>query len=146
MPTENAGLSKGFLEEQRKRLEGLHQQLSSSSAVAAERDRQDVTAGGTLDVGDLGEIATERETDEALHDVTEKRLRAIERALKKITEGTYGLSDASGKPIPKERLEKLPEAIYTVEEESARESGSQYGASGSGEPEPGPDVKRRKTA
>jgi len=143
MPTENAGLSKGFVEEQRKRLEALREQLSTSSAVASERDRQDVTASGPLDIGDLGKIATEGETDDALHDVTEKRLRAVERAMEKITEGTYGLSDASGKPIPKERLEKVPEAIYTVQEEKARESGYDYGA---GERTSEPDVKRRKTA
>jgi RNA polymerase-binding transcription factor len=146
MPTENAGLSKGFVEEQRKRLEALREQLLTSSAVAAERDRQDVTASGPLDASDLGEIATERETDDALHDLAEKRLRAVERALEKMAEGTYGLSDASGKPIPKERLEKAPEAIDTIEEERARESGSQYGSLSSGERAPEPNVKRRKTA
>ncbi|HET7870917.1 MAG TPA: hypothetical protein VFL42_00285 [Terriglobales bacterium] len=143
MPPENAGLSKGFVGEQRKRLEALREQLSTSSAVAAERDRQDVTASGPLDAGDLGKIATERETDDALHDVTEKRLRVVERALEKMTEGTYGLSDASGKPIPTERLEKIPEAIYTVQEERARESGYVYQA---GERRSAPHVKRRKTA
>ena|SRR5690242_3050896 len=122
MPDENAGLSKDFVEEQRKRLEALREELQASSAVAAERDRQNVTGNGTLDTGDLGEIATERETDQALHKVTENRLRAVERALQKIAEGTYGLSDASGKPIPQERLKKTPEAIYTLDEERARES------------------------
>jgi len=42
--------------------------------------------------------------------------------LEKISEGSYGLSDASGQPIPKERLEATPEAIYTVAEQAARES------------------------
>jgi DnaK suppressor protein len=122
MPAENAGLSKNFVEEQRKRLEGLRQELQASSAVAAERDRQDVTSNGALDTAELGEIATERQTDEALDKVTENRLRNVERALQKIAEGTYGLSDASGKPIPQERLKKTPEAIYTVDEAPARES------------------------
>jgi DnaK suppressor protein len=53
--------------------------------------------------------------------VDDERLIAIERALKKIDEGTYGLSDASGTPIPKERLEASPEALYTVEEQEARD-------------------------
>ena len=122
MPAKNAGLSKDFVEEQRKRLQELREQLHASSAVAAERDRQDITGNGVLDTADQGEIATERQTDEALDKVTERRLSAIERALQKIAEGTYGLSDLSGKPIPQQRLEKAPEAIYTVDEESARES------------------------
>jgi DnaK suppressor protein len=49
------------------------------------------------------------------------RLAQVERALAKMEEGTYGLSDVSGRPIPKERLEAMPEAIDTVEE---RASGS----------------------
>jgi DnaK suppressor protein len=122
MPDENAGLSKDFVEEQRKRLEALRAELQAGSAVAAERDRQDVTGNGVLDTGDRGEIATERQTDQALHNVTENRLRAVERALQKIAEGTYGLSDASGKPIPQERLEKAPEAVYTLEEQRGQES------------------------
>lgn len=63
----------------------------------------------------------ENEIDEAIHRVDERRLRAIDRALAKIDEGTYGLSDMSGKPIPKARLEATPEAVLTVEEEEQRE-------------------------
>ena len=51
----------------------------------------------------------------------EQRLRAIERALAKIDEGTYRLSDLSGDPIPKARLEAMPEAVLTIQEEEARE-------------------------
>src|ERR1043165_2305208 len=99
MSAKNAPLGKHFVEEQRKRLEALREKLQSGSAIAAERDRQDVTSGGPLDTADLGEIATSRQIDEALDKVTENRLKTVERALQKIAEGTYGLSDASGKPI-----------------------------------------------
>lgn len=122
MAAKNAGLSNDFIDQQRKRLEALRNQLQASSAVAAQRDRQDVTSDGVLDTADMGEIATERQTDEALDKVTERRLRIVERALQKIAEGTYGLSDLSGKAIPQERLQIVPEAICTVDEESARES------------------------
>ena len=46
-----------------------------------------------------------------------ERLGRVDRALKKIEEGTYGISDASGEPIPRERLEAVPEAICTLDEE-----------------------------
>ena len=49
------------------------------------------------------------------------RLNRVERALQKIAERTYGLSDASGEPIPEARLEAVPEAIYTLVEELAFE-------------------------
>jgi DnaK suppressor protein len=54
----------------------------------------------------------------------DERLSNIERALQKIDEGTYGLSDASGKPIPAERLKAFPEALYTEAEQRQREKNS----------------------
>lgn len=67
---------------------------------------------------DKAQDAIQREVDQAMHDVDARRLRNIDRALQKIEQGTYGLSDASGKPIPRERLEATPEAILTVQEEN----------------------------
>jgi DnaK suppressor protein len=50
-----------------------------------------------------------------------ERLITVERALRKIDEGTYGISDVSGEPIPIERLNAVPEAIYTLAEQAARD-------------------------
>jgi len=47
----------------------------------------------------------------------EKDLRALERAEARLAAGTYGLSVESGEPIPDARLEVLPTAERTVEEE-----------------------------
>jgi DnaK suppressor protein len=52
------------------------------------------------------------------------RLTRVERALKKLEEGTYGLSDLSGKPISRQRLEAVPEATCTFEEEELDEQRS----------------------
>jgi RNA polymerase-binding transcription factor DksA len=41
----------------------------------------------------------------------------IERALQRIEEGTYGISEVSGQPIPQERLEAVPWATTLVDEE-----------------------------
>jgi RNA polymerase-binding transcription factor len=125
MPDENAGLGTEFVERQRKRLETLRDQLSGTAEAEAGQGRlRDEDADRPWDWEDEGALTTQRETDEALHDATERRLRDVERALEKIEEGTYGLSDASGQPIPQARLENVPEAIYTVEEEKRREGGS----------------------
>jgi DnaK suppressor protein len=45
-----------------------------------------------------------------------KNLRDVTHALKRLQEGTYGLSEVSGKPIPLERLEILPWATCLVDE------------------------------
>ncbi|MFO8063594.1 MAG: TraR/DksA C4-type zinc finger protein, partial [Spirochaetia bacterium] len=44
-----------------------------------------------------------------------KRLRLIESALARIEEGKYGICLKSGKPIPRERLEAIPYALYRIE-------------------------------
>src|SRR6266498_1595780 len=60
------------------------------------------------------------ELDEGLADDLREELAALERAEARLTEGTYGLSIESGKPIPDERLEALPTAERTTTEEAAR--------------------------
>ena len=50
-----------------------------------------------------------------------QELEDVNRALEKIEEGTYGLSDLSGEFIAKGRLEAIPEALYTIEEQQRRE-------------------------
>jgi DnaK suppressor protein len=146
MSLENPGLSKDFVNGQRKLLESLREQLLDAASVASERDRQDENTNGPMDAADRAEVARERETDELLDKVTERRLRFIGRALEKIAEGTYGLSDASGEPIPKERLEKVPEAVHTTEEERAHESDSADDTITSGERTQQMNAKQRKSA
>ena len=48
-------------------------------------------------------------------------LAAIERAEQRLRDGTYGLSVESGRPIPCKRLEVIPSAERTVEEQARYE-------------------------
>jgi DnaK suppressor protein len=48
------------------------------------------------------------------------QLAAVERAEARLAAGTYGLSVESGEPIPDERLEIIPTAERTADEERAR--------------------------
>jgi DnaK suppressor protein len=59
------------------------------------------------------------ELDEALTDELRQRLNALERAEERLAAGTYGFSIESGTAIPDERLEALPTAERTAEEERA---------------------------
>jgi DnaK suppressor protein len=58
------------------------------------------------------------ELDEGLADDLRKELDAVERAEARLAAGTYGLSIESGAPIPDERLEAVPTAERTAEEEA----------------------------
>jgi DnaK suppressor protein len=57
------------------------------------------------------------ELDEALVEQLRRELEAVERAERRLAEGTYGLSVESGQPIPDERLEANPTAERTAEEQ-----------------------------
>jgi DnaK suppressor protein len=59
------------------------------------------------------------EFDEGLGDDLRNQLEAVERAEQRLAAGTYGLSVESGQPIPDARLEIVPTAELTVEEEQA---------------------------
>ena len=68
--------------------------------------------------GDEGsENLYEDELDEARREQLQNEFAAVERAEARLAAGTYGLSVESGKPIPDERLEVLPTAERTVEED-----------------------------
>jgi DnaK suppressor protein len=77
--------------------------------------------GEPSDVADPGNLAADLyqdELDEGLSDDLREELAAVERAEARLAAGTYGLSIESGKPIPDERLEALPTAERTAEEEA----------------------------
>ena len=69
------------------------------------------------DPGNQASDLYQDELDEGLSDDLREELAAVERAEARLAAGTYGLSVESGKPIPDERLEALPTAERTAEEE-----------------------------
>lgn len=69
-------------------------------------------------LGDAGSELYESERDAGLVERLHEELAAIERAEKRLEDGTYGLSVQSGEPIPDERLEAVPWAERTVAEQA----------------------------
>jgi RNA polymerase-binding transcription factor len=97
--------------------------------LSAERERIERALGrlGHQDTGeeaddiDPGNLASELyqdELDESLADELRQELAAVDRAEARLAAGTYGLSIESGQQIPDERLEALPTAERTAEEEA----------------------------
>jgi len=117
-------LDKAFVERQRQRLTKLRAELTDAmeDKVAEEKDINSRSIDEAAEYEDDAQRLTTLELDGNLIARSAQRLAQVDRALEKIAEGSYGLSDASGGAIPKERLEATPEAIYTVEEQAARES------------------------
>jgi DnaK suppressor protein len=68
--------------------------------------------------GDEGsEDLYQDELDASLREQLRGEMAALERAEARLKDGTYGLSIESGDPIPDDRLEAVPTAERTVEEE-----------------------------
>jgi DnaK suppressor protein len=72
---------------------------------------------------DTGTELYEDERDEGLSDRLREELAAIERAEQRVKDGTYGRSVRSGEPIPDARLEAVPWAELTVQEQERYEHG-----------------------
>jgi DnaK suppressor protein len=120
MSEQKAAGDPAFLNQQRKRLTAMRDQLRTTGTARNTSERVP-RAGEAKEIEDDAQDLAQGEVDGTIDAVEEQRLRAIERALAKIDEGTYGLSDLSGDPIPKARLEAMPEAALTIQEEEARE-------------------------
>ena len=127
MAAEQSHLSPEFIAQQRKRLEDLRKQVLGGELNVNARKRAFTEEHGdeAEEFEDSAQDLAQEEVRQAQHDVDEHRVADIERALQKIDEGSYGLSDESGDPIPKARLEASPEAVLTVQEEEGRERGRQ---------------------
>jgi DnaK suppressor protein len=69
------------------------------------------------DPSDDAELIEEEQVDDALAEQLRRELEAIERAEARLRDGTYGVSVESGESIPPQRLEAIPWAERTAEEE-----------------------------
>ena len=92
--------------------------------VIAEVDRQReeirLTATGSEhnvdpDNMDGGSLAFEMEMEASVQANAMELLAKVNKALGKMKDGTYGICEVSGDPIPVARLEALPYATTTVE-------------------------------
>ncbi|MHB8913286.1 MAG: TraR/DksA family transcriptional regulator [Lysobacter sp.] len=123
MSAQKSPLSPSFILSQREQLTRLREELMATgrAAVREEAELQQDSLNESQGSGDDAQKTTLQDNDAALFVRNRQRLGAIDRALQKIDEGTYGVSDESGAPIPQDRLEAIPESLCTVAEEAARE-------------------------
>jgi DnaK suppressor protein len=95
-------------------------QLLKGTESAAESDRE-VEVDETGNYADSAQPLTAQGMDDSIAEGLQDRLAAIERALKRLDDGSYGRSVLSGDPIPAARLDADPAAELTVEEARARQ-------------------------
>src|SRR5262245_4462341 len=88
--------------------------------LASEREATDSARGVSdysIEDGDVAERMIEQDAALRLGAIDSALLADVERALHKLEAGTYGFSEDSGAPIELERLDAVPWARRTAEEE-----------------------------
>ena len=84
-----------------------------ATLTAAPRDPMGAVSFGKR-VGEGTSIAIERFADVAIHDQIMHQIAAVDAALVRVGEGTYGLCDVCRRRIAPERLEAIPWAATCV--------------------------------
>jgi DnaK suppressor protein len=117
-------LDQRFIDNKRKQLTALREELRRG-AVAGESEEtgvKDDAASQPREFEDDAQKLDTLEKEGILVNRSVERLSRVERALAKIEDGTYGFSDVSGKRIPDERLDAVPEATNTIQEQELSEN------------------------
>jgi DnaK suppressor protein len=94
------------LENERKRL--TEEMSQSQTNASSQEERREGSPFGKREEEATETLELEKRL--ALENRIRQELARVEHALEKIEQGTYGLCDNCGKPIPPERLEALPQA------------------------------------
>jgi DnaK suppressor protein len=114
-PPIDLGRARELLQRERERIEsGL---ADIERLKRSERQEIDTETDPASD----GELIEEETVDEALETRLRAELEALERAEQRLSDGTYGFSVESGEPIPVNRLETVPWAERTADEQERYE-------------------------
>ena len=90
-------------------------------ALADATQREEDEDPDPFEASDVASDLLDAELGEGQAERVREELEAIERAEKRLSEGTYGMSIDSGEPIPDARLEAIPWAERTAEEQARYE-------------------------
>jgi RNA polymerase-binding protein DksA len=92
--------------EERKRAQDALEYLKKDDQGLLEDEREEIQSDNHL--ADDATSTYDRELDATLEDNEERMLDAIDAALMRIEDGTYGICTSCGEPIAAERLEAVP--------------------------------------
>ncbi len=116
-----AGIPSKTLDKLRKRLEDVHAQelkqaadlMAEAESLAADREQGDTQFDEESGEGDT--LSVERERDLALSAASRQLVEEVERALRRLDDGTFGICMRCSKRIALPRLEFIPHAAHCIE-------------------------------
>jgi RNA polymerase-binding transcription factor DksA len=119
-------LTKKELDELRERLLAekveLEEQLTTLEENTFAASQSDISGEVAFDdeTADAGTATFERERDLSIENNVRDLLAKIDRAMRRMDAGTYGLCDRCGKPIEKARIKALPYVDLCIKDAQAQ--------------------------
>jgi RNA polymerase-binding transcription factor len=119
-------LTKKELDELRERLQSekleLEEQLATLEENTFAASQSDISGEVAFDdeTADAGTATFERERDLSIENNVRDLLAKIDRAMRRMDAGTYGLCDRCGKPIEKARIKALPYVDLCIKDAQAQ--------------------------
>ena len=104
---------KKLLGEKQKVLEEMGN-LQSNNLMQSISDQSGEISRYSYHLGDTASLSYGREFSMGLAERQQKYLEQVDEALSRIENGNYGICKVTGEVIPKERLEEVPVAKYSV--------------------------------
>jgi DnaK suppressor protein len=121
-----AKLTTQVIGELRTRLESEREELGAQlttiedQAFAATQSDMSGDVGVDDESADAGTATFEREKELSIEQNVRDLIQKIDRALKRIDDGTYGICERCGKPIEKARIKALPYVDLCIKDAQAR--------------------------
>lgn len=108
-------MDKEFTERMYEKLQQLKSDILENLAAENKDFDEIINAGEGKDIADIASTDIDKRMLSTLGSQEIRRLRLIEAAISRIKNHHYGVCLGTGKPIPKERLEAIPYALYCIE-------------------------------
>ncbi|MHB1786920.1 MAG: TraR/DksA C4-type zinc finger protein [Acidimicrobiales bacterium] len=122
------GHARGELDRERSRLESIRDGfLADGLTIESEEEALGDMPVSSQHQADVGTETFERERDISIYEQVAAELADVERALKRLDEGSYGNCEACGRPIEAARLEALPAARFCLADQSMAEHEAHLG-------------------
>ena len=104
-----------ILREERQRVIDAISYLHEETPGSLEDEAEEIVGNSDNHLGETATATLDREIDYSLEENSEQVLRAIDVALGRIEEGTYGTCETCGQQISEERLEAIPYATQCID-------------------------------
>jgi DnaK suppressor protein len=109
---------RALLETERERLHHAIGYLHPDNAGTMEDEVGDLGGHGVdTHLADMASATYDRALDQGLEETAQDALARIDKAFKRLDDGTYGICELCGKPIGEERLRAQPWAALCIDDQ-----------------------------